>query len=670
MPTRPLPRARAHRLACGVAVVVVAALAGCTGTIEAGKGAPEPTVVKSSLGTLTVTRPLPGVLLPSRSVLVEGYVDAEDATEVTLNGAVTLPLDEQGHFSGSIAVAGDDIQMIEVGTLDLLARVQVEVDSIAPEIVFDSPAPGSFLGGEDIRFRGRVTDAHLKSFTIGSDPVRVDANGNFDQTMPVPAGAHHLRAVAVDEVGHDATGFAAFINGNFVSTYAMQPSSAVVKLGQNSLDAVADGIMPYLNSSQVAGAMIKQNPIVEEWWGRVDFLGESHGLATATVTPQNGYLDVTVAILNARIPYRLDHFLPGVITGDVTAKYIEGRVKASARVENGKPIVWINSLELNMVDFFVDMAGWPDVIDRGIVSDIARRQVHDSVVEHLAKWIPQAVNDALKDLPSGGDISVMGHTGTVKVVPSLLGISSKGIRAVVDINVRAKSRDWDLTDGAPGPLFYGHGAVPTSGTSPDIEAAVSLDIVNATAYAAWSTGGLSHRVDNVYMNDDGTPLNVGALALIVPGVRELASADSKVNVKVWAELPPVLAQKAGALVEVDVADLRVQFVANEGGSDVELFTLSVGASAPVSLKILNDTVGVHIGEYNFDADPVGIPPKGMPTGEELDTIILDLVKPYIEQYSEISGLRIPSLYGYKLYATDASLAGGYFRANGKLYVAK
>jgi hypothetical protein len=652
-----------------LAAVLAALAAGCTGSIGNGAEDTHPVSVESSNGKLTVTKPLAGSLLGSRSVRVAGVLEG-DATKVLVNGALELDVDENGVFEGTAIIAEDGAATINVTVMDLVANVDVEIDSTPPVVTIESPAPASFVRGGDVQFKGRVDDAHLDSLTIGDEKINLRPDGTFDQMIPIPPGSHRMRAIATDGLDHQGFAFTSFISGSFVSTYAMHPASVVVKLGSNTIDTVAAAAVPYMSPYRITNMLTKLNPVIDYWWGKIYFEGEDHKLAVIQLTPRNGYIEVIASLVNVRIPYRLDHFLPGVITGDVTVGYAEARGRLNVSVENGVPRAWASSLDVTLLDFFVDMAGWPDVIDRKLVSGIAHDHVVNALRGHMAVWIPKALDEAVKDLPMSGNVTVMGKSGKISAKPALLGVSSLGIRAVMDMNVQATTRDFELTGDAPGPIVFGRGAVPTSSTDPNIEAAVSLDLLNSTAYAAWSTGGLSHRIENVKMSSKDTePLTVGALSLLVPGVKKLAPADAPIAAEIWAALPPVLQAKEGALVDVHAPDVRVMFLAKgaaDDGTDVPLFTTSIGAHAPVSVKIVSDSVSVSIGALDFDADVVGDSPSGLDKGEELDDFVWELAEPYVKQYSYITGLKVPSVMGYKINASNAQLTKGYFRANGRL----
>ncbi|MCA9580716.1 MAG: hypothetical protein KC416_02910 [Myxococcales bacterium] len=651
--------------------LLFAFLAACSGNlageIQDGDMGSGPAIARSEAGTLMVTAPLRGDLLSSQSVLVKGSIDAPGVTEVTVNGTSTFQVQPDGTFSGPVKL-NEGPNELQVSAMDLTVKIDVIVDSIAPQIIVESPEPADFVSGETILFTGQVLDEHLDQFLLGDTVIDVDANGRFEKSLTLKAGAHHLRLRATDLAGNTGYGFTSFLAGDFVSSFKQQENAIAVNIGKNTIGIIADSVKPYLAYTKLAPLITSRNPVADAWWGRLDLNGEHHDFALVSLTPKAGYLDVRVSLLNITVPYRLDHALPGVITGTVTASFAEASARAQLSVKSGLPKVTVTGINITLNDFYVNMNGWPDIIDRGLVTNLVKDRLRDTITDMVKQQVPPALDKALKDIPQSGDITIMGHTARISGALQSLKSTTSGIQASLDLNVRAKYRDPDTTDGAPGPIVFGTGAIPTGGSNPDIEMAVALDTLNMTTFAAWATGGLAHRLDDVYLNQqDKTPLTVAALSLLMPGLDNVAKAESPISVEVVTALPPVIERQGSAFADVVVPDVCVKFFAREEGQDVRLFELSLFARAPVDLAILNDEINVAVGEFDFDADPYGEAPKGMLYGEELDELILGLVEPYLERYTEFKGLTVPSFLGYRLNALEATYKSGYFKANGKLY---
>lgn len=158
----------------------------------------------SLMPVLTASAPSEGQLVGSARVDVVGVVTDATATEVTVNGT---PASRQGtSFLAAQVPLAEGPNVLTVRAVDAAGNAtrvyrRLELDTRAPSLTIDDPAPGSEVPDGSIVVRGRVSDAHLEQVTVNGVAAAV-AGGAWSASVPLVLGGNVLAVTARDVLAH------------------------------------------------------------------------------------------------------------------------------------------------------------------------------------------------------------------------------------------------------------------------------------------------------------------------------------------------------------------------------------------------------------------------------------------------------------------------------------
>jgi len=615
-------------------------------------------------GAIRLTAPEDGALLGTASVEVTGTTSLA-VDEVTIAGQ-QVPV-EGGTFEARVDLP-EGQQRITASAAGESASVNVTVDSLDPVVIIESPELGSFVQAESLRVQGRVEDATFQNLYLGDELVPVAEDGRFDLDLPVGPGAHRLRFRAEDQVGHVGYGFVAVLLGRFVPPSQTQPESISLSLGADAMQTLAEAIAPELSSEAFQPFLTGANPVVDSWWGDLSVTSELHSMTQVGLTPRDGQLEVAAILYDVEVPFVVDLAVGPTLSGTVYVNAATGIGSATVGVDAGYPVVSMADVDVTLSGLFIDVDGLWDWVDRNVVTSALRGTLTEKIREMIIARVPPMLDDTLAQMPAGYTVTVFDHDLRINGGFDSLGVTRRGLTATLDLGVEGLDPDRSLVARSPGTLVMGDGQAPDT-THDSLGAALSLDILNAALYAAWSTGELTFRKDQPVLQSTGRPFTFAALVLLIPSLRGQAPDDAPVSFIMEPALPIVVQPATdGGLIEVVAPDLRTEVVAVVDGVDQHVFTFSVGARASIDVSLTADEVSVAVSSYSLMADPVDPTevPRGAPLGPSLDNLLLGLAEPVVAPHLEVGGLLIPSLLGFSVSAPRATLENNYLLFEGTL----
>ena len=204
--------------------------------------------------TVAIQTPASGSVVGSRTGAVSGTCGS--ASTVTVNG---VPASVSG---GRFEASGVDFGPDGLATVTVVASNACAsstavsafiVDSAAPSLAIDSPAPGTVFGTSPISVTGTFVEANLVDITVNGVAASVSGN-RFTATVPIPPGSSTLVATARDRAGR--SGRSAGIS---VSLDAGAPNVRITSPGAGTLTGTATATVtgvadvPNLVSVRVGG---------------------------------------------------------------------------------------------------------------------------------------------------------------------------------------------------------------------------------------------------------------------------------------------------------------------------------------------------------------------------------------------------------------------------------
>jgi hypothetical protein len=604
-----------------------------------GKGEPE----------FAIVSPTEGEWVGTNAVRVQGVVGDPAIRSVVVNGETVAV--SAGEFQATLRMEDGPAQ-VEAAAAGLVDVVSFHVDGAVPRVVIEEPPPASFIEGSSIRVVGHIEDATDATLRADGVPIDVAPDGTFAFERLVGPGAHRIRLVAEDSVGHVGSAFTTAIVGRFANAEATLPRALALSLGDAALDAIATAAEPYMSADNVRPLVMAQNPVAEGFWGEVNATGENHDPVSIEIYPDDGPLSLVLTVPNVSVPFEANLPLGLDIRGTayVASAVIEATMAVGA--VDGMPTVELARSSVDLEGVLIDVDGLWDWVDRALITNALRGTIEQSLDDAVANEVPAAIERALAALP--------GHRAEIRSGVSELISTAAGLRAVLDFGVRPVGGAGPAMLAAPGPLVFGSGEAPRS-TLSGVEGAVTVDLVNAALFAAWGVGGLSYRMDEV-PGPGGAPLDVGLVNLVLPV--DGAPRDAPVSVEVDAALPPVLRATETGL-EIHVADLHVRLYAPGPSGEAELAHVSCGVRAVVVPLLADDGLGFRVESLTVTIDGVE-PLSGLPPADDLDRLLGELLAPLLETHGELRGLSIPTVAGLHVGADALFVERGYVVFQGSL----
>ncbi|HSE19278.1 MAG TPA: hypothetical protein VLB46_19610 [Pyrinomonadaceae bacterium] len=167
-------------------------------------------IVRDPSPVLSITSPLNGTVFRTQPITVEGTIDIA-SSQVKVNGVPAVV--NGGHFiAQNVPLIRDGMNTITaVGTAPGgntgQASVMVILDTMAPNIVIDSPSNGFVTPNNTISVSGMVSDVITPNPTVlVNDVPATVSNGTFlAMGVPLNIGDNQITATARDGVGNQTT---------------------------------------------------------------------------------------------------------------------------------------------------------------------------------------------------------------------------------------------------------------------------------------------------------------------------------------------------------------------------------------------------------------------------------------------------------------------------------
>ncbi len=464
-------------------------------------------------------------------------------------------------------------------------------DGADPVILLVEPTIGAILPGSEVRLVGRVDDE--SPVTLATDEgtaIDVAPDGSFTQTLSFEPGSHRIRLVATDAGGRTGETFTAFANGTFADPTTMVEGAVLADVSSAALDVIADGAGTILTEASFDAQLDGANPVADGFWGEVNLRGEDHGAVTITLTPGDGRITASVAVAGITVRARASTLI-GSANGELRADSVRVSATLALGADAGHLTANVESSNVDLSGTVIDVDNFPDAIENlGAVRDAIQNAAENALDGAVRALLPPLVADGIAAIPSGETVDVLETPLNLTVSVGALTIDPGGIGTAIDLGVSAAmplpSR------GSIGYLQLPHGAAPPTGD--EVSVAVAFDALNAAFSALWAGGGLDQRIEGLTFG--GGPLTVGALALLLPFTAGSAPADAPLVIDVSPRIPPMVVPSATDGVEVQAADLRITFIAQVDGGEMELATISVGVFAPASASAAGGSIAIALGD--------------------------------------------------------------------------
>ncbi|WP_047986388.1 S8 family serine peptidase [Ornithinibacillus californiensis] len=158
----------------------------------------------SSAPIVSILAPLEGERFNTTSVTLQAQVEDDNLDSVTVNGTEANLVD--GNYEATITLEQGE-NSVTVTARDLagneaIQTVTVDVDSVAPVIVIDTPANGETTHKKSVKLEGQVTDTNLDFVRVNGKDTKV-RNGSFSTNVSLEDGENIIMIWSKDTFGNE-----------------------------------------------------------------------------------------------------------------------------------------------------------------------------------------------------------------------------------------------------------------------------------------------------------------------------------------------------------------------------------------------------------------------------------------------------------------------------------
>jgi len=228
--------------------------------------------LKTTKPTITITKPLSGIVTSSSYTDVEGTVSSDTVKvfvgseqAVLRNGAFSYPRYALAEGTNTITAKAQDAAGNEEQT-----SVSITRDTVAPRIVIDAPKDNTHTASGSITVTGSVSDSSAVTASMNGEATALD-NGGFTKTVGLVQGTNVISVTAEDAAGNRSENSISVVmeSGEF-SVVTTQPSqgegdvSTLPEIKVSFNRAVKASTLTPAGFSVTSGGSAKQGTLIAE----------------------------------------------------------------------------------------------------------------------------------------------------------------------------------------------------------------------------------------------------------------------------------------------------------------------------------------------------------------------------------------------------------------------
>ncbi|MFZ4734641.1 MAG: hypothetical protein ACOYM9_01770 [Bradymonadia bacterium] len=552
-------------------LLCLVASAGCddaANSAPAGGGTPDPSRADQGVTgdgafvspegvSLTITQPLEGALLATRSLTVKGtYVGTPAA--IMVDGVSARLVD--GLFDATITVEDGPRTIVATGG-GATAQVTVTIDATPPDVVIDAPQRGRWQAAGDTALRFTAEDeSGLARVTINERDVPPGRGPTFDEPFTLPEGLNVLGVAAYDTAGNVGRESVSVLVGETRDPALPVSSAFRLRVGARGLTGIGQVAARAFDALDLT-TLLPTEPI-EVLGVLIELVGAEHAPGTTIDLTADGdrlaaYLrverlvvDVTLEIDGNRYPLSL------------RAAAIEARALVSPTVLDGQIRTGITDLQVELEGFSVDLAGVPPFGGGGNAEETSLEAALETMATAFAvQYVPSVVDDALADFQKTFDLELLDVGFEIELVPEAVAVSGGGLLLRAGAAVRLTQPPLEAEAIVPG--YLGRpSAWDDAPETEDVALAIDDDFLNLFLYQFWRSGRGLPVIDRAFLATQPTAadLVLGFLGGLVQTAWPDLPANTPFLIEPKLPLPPfvrVQPGQTGAGLSVAVGDLGV-----------------------------------------------------------------------------------------------------------------
>jgi hypothetical protein len=483
------------------------------------------------------------------------------------------------------------------------------------DFAITSPPRGAWLSGPSIRVEGHLKGGTAPMLTIGGEPVTPGPDGRFSIERPADGGLNVIVSTVTDgaETREDRR---AVLQDADADPAAPVADGVAIKVSQRGFQQISALVSDYVQGMDLE-ALARENVS-----GQVRLTALRHGRIDVTLTPQEGRLEVQLAIqqLHVEIEATVDVPIVGDLTFDgsmdTNPGVVTGHLRVGATPEGGLDLALIDS-SVDLRNFDYDVGGVPDFVEdwfTGTVRDLAEDTIQDALDDFVipALFDPSSLTRT---------VEILGRDIELGVLLAEVESHADGLEIRADTHAVA---DMVLHEGtAVRPM----GGSPRLEVNSHLDVAASVDLAGRVLHAAWAAGVLDLALGPDSGLESPVPLTAAVLAGPLGEAANGIDRTQPLELTLRPLLPPVARlEKTDHPLVIETGDLLIDIATpNEG----VLVTVAVHFIAKASFDVQQIADGGQI-ELSPDLQvevyaDVAETPRGPVREAALETLVKSLV---------------------------------------------
>ena len=458
---------------------------------------------------------------------------------------------------------------------------------VLPQLLVEAPERGAFFGQQGVEVRGVATagSADLASLTVNGEEIALDADGRFDDVIPVAAGVGILSFRLEDVDGERAVDGRAVHWGETYEPEFTLAEAVFLHLGAEQLDDNASDVDDAaalielaLQDESITDSLVG-TPSEQEYF-TVTPTAFTLGSASADIVPTDSELQVDLILSDVSMDFDVDGvgWYDWVSTdGSAWMDTVTVSLALEVQMSGGEVEVEMAGSAVSFDGFGLTVDYFPDTFEDEL-ADWVQEDIEDGLEETAVAMVQDLLAEFLQEMAFSFDIGESAPQVHVSVALADIEVSEAGVTLAMDGSVWGDSvlslpeNAGSLHTVEPSPAW------PMSGDL--LTVALDDDFANQLFFSMWSAGFLTDIVM------DGI-----ALAALT-GTELEAPLGPVAEMALRVDLPPVIAQTAieERMADVSLGELRMIIERTDG----ERLDFSVSARTAFTVDMQADA--------SFDAD--------------------------------------------------------------------
>jgi hypothetical protein len=534
-------------------------------------------------------------------------IDGEEATfdETNEDFERTVEVDEPGGANLAIFLKA----RTTLGTVSTTANVNLNLGSLAPDVVITSPSSGTITNGSSVTVSGQVIGDLSEADILLVGGVATSFNpttGAFSRSVPLTSDPVQFLEAEVQSIGlgTENTDSIVVLKGTAWPLGLRVPNANFNRLNDSGFNDVESIIQATLDGafapSEFIGDEAAGGTICEFSTGTKTVQAEGAGANTAQAQISINTFHVKVCDIDTPLGDCDGTFNANNVTvtaqGNLEGVFVGPEQQLGITINNTSVIYTGTSGGLSG-GFFCDF------VDAFFVD--VEAEFEEALTEAFSDELPPAINEAL------GGINISGSIGPsldvdIDALYTSVPEDSQGVTFILDSNITALAPVPDapvithtLVPSSPGNPVLGP-TIPSSGLTYDLGFCLSDGFVNRAMAAFMRQGMFNQSLTAVPVG--GTPITLTTgLVGVIAGNDPAYQADC-FNCPVTLVLKPTSAAVArapeggeGGTVTLIVPNYRVDVVADDAGTPRTQLTALVTFTLPITLSASGTTINVTTG---------------------------------------------------------------------------